>query len=160
SHQTIRYLAWIAKQLSLHNQVEFYPERMQLDWLPKTWTRQLHNCAVLGLVYGLLTGVLFGLLNLMLYGPAFSLLMGVARGLLTGLVYWIVNGISYAVLDRFANQEGQLERRTSLGRRIQQFLILCVRSGWVLALACGTANALLNVFLLRPFLPPHEAFGY
>src|SRR5262249_28747014 len=43
--QTIRYLTWIAKQLSLHNQTEFYAERIQRDWLPKRWTHWLYICA-------------------------------------------------------------------------------------------------------------------
>ncbi len=60
-HQTIHWLTWLARQLSRHNQPEFYLERMQMDWLSKRWSLWLYRCLAFGLICGLI-GLLLSLL--------------------------------------------------------------------------------------------------
>jgi DNA polymerase III delta prime subunit len=65
--ETMQWLGWLARQLSEHDQTEFYLERMQPDWLTKGWTRRFYSCVSGGLLGALLTapvgGVISGLLS-------------------------------------------------------------------------------------------------
>lgn len=59
--QTKQWLMWLARQLTQHNQTEFYLERMQMDWLSKRWSLWLYRSLAFGLICGLI-GLLLGLL--------------------------------------------------------------------------------------------------
>src|SRR5438034_8794135 len=59
--QTKHWLTWLARQLTQHNQTEFYLERMQMDWLSKRWLLWLYRCLAFGLICGLI-GLLLSLL--------------------------------------------------------------------------------------------------
>jgi DNA polymerase III delta prime subunit len=111
AQQTKNWLAWLARQLTAHQQSEFYLDLLQPDWLPKgqrAFYRLGFGLAVglvFGLVYGLAGGLLFGLIGLV-YGLAGGLLFG-----LIGLVYgrnpkiepvealtWSWNGLVYGLV--------------------------------------------------------------
>ena len=69
--QTILWLTWLARQLQLHSQPEFYLERMQPDWLEEHQSlRRFYRAAVrvstgllCGLVFGLVVGLVVGLVD-------------------------------------------------------------------------------------------------
>jgi hypothetical protein len=92
AQQTKHWLAWLARQLTAHQQSELYLERLQPDWLPKgqrgfyRWSIRL----VFGLVFGLLGGLLGGLV--------FGLVVGLLGGLLVGLVFGLLGGRVFGLL--------------------------------------------------------------
>ncbi len=74
--QQVRYwLVWLAQQMAQHNQIEFYIERIQPDWLPSPWLIWLYRI-VIGLIGGLIGGLflVFGLV----FGQSVGLLYGLA----------------------------------------------------------------------------------
>lgn len=83
--QTVRWLAWLARQMAQHDQAVFYLERMQPDWLPARQQRHYPWGVGLGLgvAFGLGLGVGFGLF----YGPGDELVFGLVIGLLVGLIF-------------------------------------------------------------------------
>ena len=96
AQQTTRWLAWLAYQMKQHSQVEFYMERMQLDWYLENWWSRLSYSAIvrsgIGLCSGLLSTLLFTFLFWLLGGLAFgtalesALLGGLIFGLFVGLI--------------------------------------------------------------------------
>ncbi len=94
AQQTTRWLAWLAYQMKQHSQVEFYMERMQLDWyLENRWSR-LSYSAIVRSVIGLCSGLLSTLITFL-----FWLLAGLAFGtvlesaLLGGLIFGLFVGL-------------------------------------------------------------------
>ncbi len=61
--QTMHWLVWLAKQLTQHNQTEFYLERMQPDWLAKGWGHRLYSCSSGGLLGTLFTALVGGVVD-------------------------------------------------------------------------------------------------
>ncbi len=103
--QTIRLLAWLARQLAQSNQTQFHLEQLQPTWLENRRSRFLYHCSVVvcyGLVGGLfytlffvLLELLFNLTNPLIYPPSGLVLLesmppsfalGGGIGLVTGLV--------------------------------------------------------------------------
>ena len=64
--QSKRKLAWLGWQLVQHNQVEFYIERMQADWLSVSPLLQLYQSIALRLVSGLVGGLVGGLVSVLI----------------------------------------------------------------------------------------------
>ena len=83
--QTICRLAWLAKQLKLHNQTEFYIELMQPNWTSKTKLYEV----IAGLISGIFCGSIFGLIM----GLAAFFLINQGAGLFYG-----IEGISFFAL--------------------------------------------------------------
>src|SRR5206468_2962513 len=84
SQQMMHWLIWLAQQMTRHSQTEFYIERMQPDWLPKS-SSHLYGGITSGLIYGLLVGPSFGVgVSL---GLVYSLVAGLVAGLAAGLVF-------------------------------------------------------------------------
>jgi DNA polymerase III delta prime subunit len=81
--QSERFLAWLARQMTQHNQTVFYMERMQPYWLPQEqrWIPTRGAGLLAGLLSGLTLG-LFGLVSGSLPGVVWGLIMG-------GLIGWI-----------------------------------------------------------------------
>src|SRR6266581_2068600 len=61
AQQTKHWLAWLARQLTAHQQSEVYLEQFQPDWLPKR-QRAFYRWNV-GLIFGLVGGLIFGLIG-------------------------------------------------------------------------------------------------
>src|SRR5262249_12871627 len=62
--QTVQWLSWLARQMTGHNQTEFYLERMQPDWLPDARSHLVYRvilCLVNMLALGPIFGLVFGL---------------------------------------------------------------------------------------------------
>jgi hypothetical protein len=91
--QTERWLAWLAQQMAQHSQTEFYLERIQPGWLPKTWFDRLHPTIAAGLLGTLLFGV-SGTLAALYAGfhhgdiVVFGMSSGVLGGLILELFCW------------------------------------------------------------------------
>ena len=93
AQQTKHWLAWLARQLTVHQQSELYLERLQPDWLPKG-QRASYRWSV-GLVIGLVSGLLFGLFTGGLgFGLGFGLVGGLVVGLVGGLLYGLLFGLN------------------------------------------------------------------
>ncbi|MFL5591377.1 MAG: NACHT domain-containing protein, partial [Ktedonobacteraceae bacterium] len=83
--QTKHWLTWLARQLTQHNQTEFYLERMQMDWLSKRWSLWLYRCLAFGLIcglIGLLLSLLIGGLAIYHFGIQVYGLIGLITGVL------------------------------------------------------------------------------
>jgi hypothetical protein len=59
SRQTVRFLAWLARQMKQHSQVEFYLEHLQQKWLPSPRVQRRFSLLTLLCIYGF--GNLLGL---------------------------------------------------------------------------------------------------
>jgi len=71
--QTMGWLTWLARQMTLHGQAEFYIERLQPGWLPNARSQRLYRsittiilielfCGIAGFLAGAFPGFFFGLL--------------------------------------------------------------------------------------------------
>ena len=74
--QTIRWLSWLARQMTEHSQTECYVERLQPDWLPDGQARHRYLRVTVRLVFGLLILISAGL---------FAWLRGGKRGTIVGI---------------------------------------------------------------------------
>ncbi len=65
--QTMHWLTWLAWQLTQQNQTEFYLERLQPEWLPKSRQRRAYRFVsrLIGVLVGVLVG---GLVGVLVYG--------------------------------------------------------------------------------------------
>ena len=80
--RTMRWLSWLAQKMIQHNQVEFYLERMQPDWLPSYRLRRLYRNTATWLVYGCIATLIFVLFAWLRGGAHNGLGGDLARGLL------------------------------------------------------------------------------
>ncbi len=113
AQQTKHWLAWLARQLTAHQQNELYLERLQPDWLPKG-QRAFYRWSI-GLLYGpnqkiepveALTWSRKGLLFGLVFGLFGRLASGLLGGLLGGLVFGLGATITTAALVDTARKPG------------------------------------------------------
>jgi transcriptional regulator with XRE-family HTH domain len=155
--QTKQWLRWLAKQLKDHNQVEFYLERMQPDWLPDSHARQCYRKTVVRLVFGIqilisavlfawlrggkqgeLVGVGLGLLGQLGAGPGNSVLGWMAPGLGGGLEGGGSLGILFAlgsVLVPLLVDQGEPPALTA--KALWRGLVSGMRAGFVTGVIVG-----------------------
>jgi hypothetical protein len=103
--QVDRWLAWLARQMSVHEQSVFLLERMQPDWLPRSaqrwmvsWVPAILSGLVSGPVFGLVNGLVVGLFGGEFGGLASGLAFGSFSGLIVGLVVGLVGGLAGGAL--------------------------------------------------------------
>src|SRR2546421_8119272 len=88
--QTIHWLGWLASQMALHNQTEFYLESMQPDWLWKKRARRYYEWSVgrpiVYILYGLLHAVYSGLLAVLVAIIVTTIYVGISNELLGALI--------------------------------------------------------------------------
>lgn len=87
--QTRRWLKWLAVQLVLHNQTDFYIESLQPGWLDNDQLRKAYSRQIrlaLGLTFGLALGLAGG------RAGGLGLALGLAVGLVVGLVVGLAVG--------------------------------------------------------------------
>lgn len=97
--QTVRWLVWLAQQMTKHNQTEFSIKQMQPDWLPEGSPRRIYHMAV-GIIFAIAFGVLFGLGTGLLGG----LIVGIICGLIVALIFGVIFGtglIRNTIIQRF-----------------------------------------------------------
>ena len=94
AQQTKHWLAWLARQMTAHQQSELYLEQFQTDWLPKR-QRTFYQWSI-GLVVGLVVGLLFGLGSSLFSGLVVGLVVGLLFGLVVGLLFGLVTELSPA----------------------------------------------------------------
>ena len=91
---TVHYLSWLACQMTLFYQTEFYLEQFQKSWLPdentQRWDKFLRICV--SLMFGLIGGLGFALIGVLMSGVSFTqigvLIYGLIFGLAFGLSVW------------------------------------------------------------------------
>jgi len=92
--QTVHWLKELAQRLTRQNQMEFYMERMQLDWLPANFAIRLFYSITARICVGLLSGLIIALavgLGYFIFTKSFelfsplNLVFGLVGGLLFGL---------------------------------------------------------------------------
>ena len=168
-HKAVYWLAWLARSLQRHNQVEFYLERMQRDWLPTRYQQYvltfLSGLGV-GLIAALVTGLfILGLLFQFVYDPGFDPglnpglrlsnmeilgLIGLSALLFLVLVAALVSAMFYGL--------GELSGATHVALRLR-WSWLAVREKLGLALLAGLSlGGLVFGFVTlldrEPFLTP------
>ncbi|MEW6496939.1 MAG: NACHT domain-containing protein [Cyanobacteriota bacterium] len=82
--QSLHWLIWLAQRLSEQSQTVFLIERIQPNWLSKTWQRQIYGLSIV------LTFILSGSLIGMLIFPLNRMLLLLTA---TGLIFWLIFGI-------------------------------------------------------------------
>jgi GTPase SAR1 family protein len=83
--QTVRWLAWLAREMTEHGQTVFLIERMQPDWLATRWQRWLVTGGV-AVLSGLVFGLVFGLVGRLVVGLFYRLFFGLVGVLFGELV--------------------------------------------------------------------------
>ena len=98
--KALRWLGWLAAQLSNRNQIPFALEDLDPSWLPSRraqraaeWVGRL----VLGLVLGLVFGLVGGLVGRLVGGPVGGLVGGLGVGLGAGLVLGLGDGLGVGI---------------------------------------------------------------
>ncbi len=176
AQQTKHWLAWLARQLTAHQQSELYLERLQPDWLPKG-QRAFYPWSV-GLAFGLVSGLLGwlaeGFLAGLVIGPIIGLLLGLlvrregetkpvevlvrswkgpligmAGGLIIGTVIGPLLGLLFDLF--FGGAHGMLAREVISG------LVFGIVVGPVVGLVRGLAGRFSEEKLVQPSsLSPNE----
>jgi DNA polymerase III delta prime subunit/MFS family permease len=145
--QSLHWLGWLARQLVIHNQTEFYLERIQLDWLPKKLSYRIYPSIIAGLICGLCVALIYGFFFALypINGP--KLLLGLGYGSLIGLLNWcmfvLLNGV---IFELFGNhdtikQPEKVVIPSGGGRR--QRLIIFLGARPVYGLIFGLLNGVL-----------------
>jgi hypothetical protein len=95
--QTIQWLAWLARKMSVHGQTVFLIEKLQPEWLPARSRRQMRIVArlAIGLGVGLGVGLALGLAVGLLYGLVVGLIGGLLFGLVGEQVVGLGGGLDY-----------------------------------------------------------------
>lgn len=119
--QSRRWLAYLAQQMKQHDQTEFSPEHVQLDWLPTRQMRRIYAGLLVGAQAAVCSSVLVGLAAALLTR---SLIETVLITLCFALLIGVITGISGAIsVERFAASK---KRESRAG---QMLLRLMLRSG-------------------------------
>ncbi|HEY9743715.1 MAG TPA: protein kinase [Coleofasciculaceae cyanobacterium] len=90
--QAKQWLIWLAKQMVQQSQTVFLIERLQPDWLPKTYQKWLYAIAI-GLITCLSIGIGVFLIVWLLIGLHFGLIAGVTLGFSSGIIAGLVFGL-------------------------------------------------------------------
>jgi DNA polymerase III delta prime subunit len=160
--QTMHWLSWLAQQMKRHNQMEFYIERMQPDWLPKiqlgwlsysTFVRLgvvLISGLVFGLIYGLLDELAFGLPSKLLSNFNIAQVNGLRDGLLGGLIFGLLFGLTSRVKTEIKPAEvivwswGGVRRRSGLIKGCIGGLIMGSINGLRFAVFIGLSYGVIS----------------
>jgi GTPase SAR1 family protein len=106
---TIRWLAWLSKQLTRENQTDFSINTIQPIWLDSPLKRISYGIifgliygSIFGLIHGLVVGFnsqLFGLLIVrLIQGSMFGLIFGLIYGLIVELIFGLISKLIYGVI--------------------------------------------------------------
>ncbi len=93
----LHWLSWLASRMIEYNQIPYFLENMQPQWLSQKKRR--YFSLISGLIFGLFLGLSFSLFlslsfNLFLvlfYGPLFGLFFGLLFGLISELSIWFID---------------------------------------------------------------------
>jgi len=154
SNQLMHWLGWLAKQLSLHAQAEFYLERLQPDWLPEHgWYRSMYRVLMrmsFGLIFGVMMGLAFYVIVSLSDDDRYSL-----SALLMIVGVGSVAGVIFGLLDPYA-RDGQVQHvirwsKAQLRRGCIAFLIFGLIFGIIGGLRTSPQNGVL-LALIAGFL--------
>ena len=140
--RTIRYLAWLARQLKVQSKPELAIERMQPSWLGNKRDRILYRL-LCGVIISMLCGLIFTLVNLNLDLPPEIQAFGIAIGLAGGMLYgaysredlwdWLqALPILSSIADLLDNEEIEPVRLGWSWRRVKTGLLAGLTMGAIL----------------------------
>lgn len=139
AEQTVRLLAWIARQLVEHNQIEFSIEQIKPDWLPDKRTHQLYQRVIVRLLSGLLLALFLIVGAVVIFKMQSEMVLWMLVELLLGMIC----GVSCAMLS------GQWSGKMGIWRLARTNMLRGLLSGFL----GGLLNGLLGWFLIRgPFI--------
>lgn len=107
SQQTIHWLGWLASQIALHNQTEFYLESMQPDWLWEKHARRYYEWTVgrpivyitQGMIHSVYSGLLAVLVAILItthHVGISNFLLGALIGIFpAGILISLFSGVEY-----------------------------------------------------------------
>jgi hypothetical protein len=136
--QCERLLAWLAKEMTAHEQTVFYLERMQPDWLPtrvERWTVTWGAAIASGLISALCGGLVFDLFR---RGIRFGLVGALFGGLTGGLALGYSREIEPAEMLRWSWARARAKWRAILFLGLVSGLAF----GLVFGLGLGPASGL------------------
>jgi hypothetical protein len=144
--QTLKTLAWIARQLQRKNQVELLIERIQPNWFSSETNLRQYQL-ITGLLAGLITGLLVGLITGLITGISAGLITGLLVGLITGLITGISAELDeikpFAIYDLMSHEE-----RQEFMFNFTVHLIIGLFCGLLMGLSVGLPGRLLMGLLV------------
>ena len=143
---TMRWLSWLAQQMTQHGQTIFVMEQMQPSWLENPRQQRLYvllSRLAISLVGGLLGGLIIGL-GLFLFFDFVDLREGLLRGLGEGLVSGTLAGLFVAALDLLWQTPPPTQTQTNFYRIVVNMLIVGVGITLAVWLGIGLIFGSLN----------------
>ncbi|GIK44083.1 MAG: hypothetical protein BroJett011_79160 [Chloroflexota bacterium] len=143
--QTKGQLAWLAQQMSRHNQAIFLIEQLQPSWLASrrwSWVYALSSRLIGMLIAGQMWGLLMGVSAARLLKVNNTLMPGLEGWLIFGVVFGLIGGLFWGLIDgvRF-QRSGQYSILQRSPTRWQQVLNVGV-VGLILGLVAGLISGL------------------
>jgi hypothetical protein len=138
--QTLHWLGWLARALTIQAQTIFYVERLQPEWLPTPNVRRWYNVmdrVASGLVVALLAAVVVGVG----FGPGF----GLAAGLASGLIGAMFGGTNETL-------GGERPTRVIIRGALAGWLLVGLASGALAEVAGGGPYGVLSSLVSGPWL--------
>ena len=157
--QTRRWLKWLSENLFRYNQVDFYQERLQPEWLTEIQLRRYARRVrlIFGLVFGVSTGLSFGLTILQEFDSAVGLAVGIILGLLVGPAFGLILGIATGLGFRFFAQEMITYPSNNM---IGKYLIINIfRSYLIVILITWLVGKMFSWFAIRPTINLDTGIG-
>jgi energy-coupling factor transporter ATP-binding protein EcfA2 len=153
SENTQKWLAWLARQMTRRNQIEFFLEQLQSDWLPdKRWIKRYQALVlvVFWLVGEVFGAMFFGIIGWLIDG----LKVGQGNSLLLFLVMVLVVGPLYFFLLLGSPFEEILPTDVEAWsrRRSKSGLLLLLLFGLLFGLFGGMIPGLILVRILGPVI--------
>lgn len=146
--QTIHWLSYLAWQMKRQSQSVLYIERLQPNWLMRTWQRRVYAGLIAGPIWGLLVGLVF------LYNPPFFLLVLLITTLIVGLLFGWVSDPQRVTQGTQAPPHLWMRFRQRLAAALENRTVV----GIVAGLTAGTANALYSYLVDSPGLSAESRF--
>ena len=153
--QIIRWLSWLAQQMTLHSQSPYYIEYTQMDWVSGGLLHWLYPGLGVGLVYGLFFWLIKGLSYVLLkgadqYGRPFTLdrafIDGLCVGFFNALLFVLFNGLIFGLLEQYVKAQVTRGKNMTWQRKC-----LTILSAWpIYGLFNGLGNGLLIGWLTDP----------
>lgn len=145
--QMLRWLAFLASQMQLHQQTLFFLERMQFDWLPAEQSRRLTLTVVL--LFKLLIGMGTGLAGLLFFHQP-----------IVGLIFGLV-GIYLAKPDLVNGEIEPAEKISWSWAGVKHNLVDSLFTGFKIGLFIVLLTILFSIMSILLFflLPTFKIFG-
>ncbi|OKH34227.1 hypothetical protein FACHB389_16345, partial [Nostoc calcicola FACHB-389] len=138
---TLKWLGWLAYQLTKENATEFLIEGMQPIYLKNKIQKIVYSSImwglILGLIFGLIVGFIFYVLFLLSHDKFMILLILIPGGLIFGLIYGLIHGV---IGEQIKNQ---IAKKIRSNNRFQKISIQMLIFGPIFGIISGVIFVLI-----------------